>query len=221
MKRIITVLILVVTFATLTACGSNAQKNQSSSSSERNTETDAAEGTENTAETDTTTTDATGTNSNMLVVYFSWSGNTKEVAELIQSQTGADIFEITPKTPYTDDYNAVVDQAQEEQSDNARPVIAGTIENIESYDTILLGYPNWWGDMPMILYSFLDDYDLSGKTIAPFVTSSSSGLSNTVHSIQTEEPKATVTEGLSVREDDLDSAQSAVSEWLSELGLVN
>ena len=99
-----------------------------------------------------------------------------------------------------------------------RPALSTQIDNIDDYDTIFLGYPIWWGDMPMALYTFLDEYDLSGKTIAPFVTSGGSGLSGTPSKIEDEEPNATVTEGLSVRDSNSENSQSAVSEWLSEIG---
>ena len=159
------------------------------------------------------------TGSKSLVVYFSWSGNTENVAKSIQSQTDSDIFEIVPATPYSNDYDTVVDLAQAEQRENARPAIADSIENITDYDVIYVGYPNWWGDMPMILYTFFDAYDLSGKTIAPFCTSGGSGLSNTVNEIKGLEPNATVTDGLHVGSGASSNPDSAVSEWLSEIGL--
>ena len=86
-------------------------------------------------------------------MYFSWSGNTESVANEIQTQTGVDIFEIIPAEPYTDDYNTLLDIAQDEQANNARPAIAEIVQNFEQYDVVYLGYPNWWGDMPMILRS--------------------------------------------------------------------
>lgn len=95
------------------------------------------------------------TDTKSLIVYFSWSGNTKNLAQTIQSQTNADIFEIEAVVPYGDDYDTVVDLAQEEQRADARPAITNQIENINEYDVIYVGYPNWWGDMPMILYTFL------------------------------------------------------------------
>ena len=153
-----------------------------------------------------------------LIVYFSHSGNTESVAKEIQNQTGADIFEIVPETPYTDDYNTLLDVAQDEKSRDARPSISGTIENLENYNVIYLGYPNWWADMPMIVYTFLDTYDLSGKTIAPFVTSGGSGFSNTIDTIKSMEPDAIVTDGLSVRDSDAGNSADAVTDWLSELG---
>ena len=159
------------------------------------------------------------TGSKSLVVYFSWSGNTENVAKSIQSQTDSDIFEIVPATPYSDDYDAVVDLAQAEQSEDARPAIADSIENIADYDVIYVGYPNWWGDMPMILYTFFDSYDFSDKTVAPFCTSSGSGLSDTVNAIKELEPNAAVTEGLHIGSGASSNPDDAVSEWLSEIGL--
>ena len=148
------------------------------------------------------------------------SGKRRElpVANEIQTQTGADVFEIVPEEPYTDDYDALLDIAQEEQQNDARPAIAGNIENIENYEVIYLGFPNWWGDMPMILYSFLDDYDLSGKTIAPFVTSGGSGFSGTISVIENMEPGATVLEGLSLGSSEAADSGNAVAQWLSSIG---
>lgn len=154
-----------------------------------------------------------------LVVYFSWSGNTESVALEIQNQTGADTFRLIPAEPYTDDYDELLDIAQEEQRNGARPAISGSIENFDSYEVVYLGYPNWWGDMPMILYSFLDDYDLSGKRIVPFVTSGGSGFSNTISTIKSMEPGADVLDGLSLGSSQAASPGDAVADWLSGLGL--
>lgn len=154
-----------------------------------------------------------------LVVYFSWSGNTKNVAEAIQAQTDSDIFEIVPTVPYSDDYDTVVNFAQEEQRNNARPAISENIENIEQYDIIYVGFPNWWGDMPMILYTFFDTYDLSGKTVALFCTSGGSGLSNTVNEVKSLEPDATVTEGLHIGSGSASAPDALVTEWLNRIGV--
>lgn len=153
-----------------------------------------------------------------LVVYFSHTGNTENVANFIHEAVGGDIVKLETEEPYTDNYNDLLDIAQEEKRENARPALSTKIDNIEQYDTIFLGYPIWWGDMPMALYTFLDEYDLSGKTIAPFVTSGGSGLSGTPSNIQEEEPNATVTEGLSVRDTNSENSQNQVNEWLSEIG---
>ena len=157
-------------------------------------------------------------NGNVLVVYFSHTGNTENVANFIHEAVGGDIIKLETEEQYTDNYNDLLDIAQEEQNDNARPALSTQIDNIDDYDTIFLGYPIWWGDMPMALYTFLDEYDLSGKTIAPFTTSGGSGLSGTPSNIEDEEPNATVTEGLSVRDSSSKNSQSAVNEWLSEIG---
>ena len=156
-----------------------------------------------------------------LVVYFSRSGNTESVAERIAERTGADVFEIVTVQDYPEDYNELLDFARNEQRENARPELAEHIEDMDIYDVIFLGYPNWWGDMPMPLYSFLDEYDLSGKTIMPFVTSGGSGFSRTIRSIEDAEPDATVLEGLSIRDRRVGdiSTDRAIEEWIDESGL--
>ena len=154
------------------------------------------------------------------MVYFSWSGNTENVANSIKDQIGSDIFEIVPQTSYSDDYDTVVDLAREEQRTDARPEISGSIDNIAQYDVIYVGYPNWWGDMPMILYTFFDTYDLSGKTVVPFVTSGGSGFSDTISTIRRLESGASVLEGLSLISSLASDPGSDVADWLTGLGLV-
>lgn len=153
-----------------------------------------------------------------LIVYFSWSGNTEAVAQEIQNQTGADLFEIVPAEPYTDDYDELLDIAREEQSSDARPAIADTVD-LSGYDTVYLGFPNWWGDMPMIIYTFLDEYDLSGKTVAPFNTSGGSGFSGSLDTMAEMEPDAEITEGLSLGSDEAEDCADAVADWLNSIGL--
>ena len=146
-------------------------------------------------------------------------GNTQYVAQLIQEMTGGDIFRIVPQTPYPTDHRTLVDLAKEEQNENARPVIAGTV-NLAAYDTIFLGYPNWWGDMPMILYTFLEQYDFSGKTIIPFCTHGGSGFSRTIQTMQGKQPNATVIrDGYALSRSRMERAPSGVAEWLKEVGL--
>ena len=115
--------------------------------------------------------------------------------------------------------NNTAASSAEEQDENARPAIAGQIENLDQYDTVFIGYPNWWGDMPMILYSFFDNYDFSGKTIIPFNTHGGSGFSNTIHTIAEMEPEATVNEdGFTVSRNNVQEAESDILNWLGELG---
>lgn len=221
MRNLLTFILCCTMLFLLTACGG------SSESETDNTEISSAEETmqENTAEAKTETPaeneadEQTETGSSSLVVYFSWSGNTRTIANEIASQTGADIFELTPVTPYSTNYNTVLDEAKAEQNENARPEISGSIDNFDSYDVIYIGFPNWWGDMPMILYSFLDDYDLSGKTIAPFVSSGGSGFSNTLSTIAENEPEAEITEGLSLSSAESENPEQAVTEWLDNISI--
>lgn len=158
-------MVLTLLFS-LAACSNNGANEESSSptqqssnqsstpTEESNSQSDSSQPVEESNNSSDSST-PTETGSKSLVVYFSWSGNTENVAKSIQSQTDSDIFEIVPASPYSDDYDTVVDLAQEEQRNNARPAISGKIENLGQYDVIYVGFPNWWGDMPMILYTFL------------------------------------------------------------------
>ena len=197
----------------------NTVQNQASSENqEDNQEVGQVANNETNTNTEENQNNQENENGNVLVVYFSHTGNTENVANFIHEAVGGDIVKLETEEPYTDNYNDLLDIAQEEQRENARPALSTKIDNIDQYDTIFLGYPIWWGDMPMAIYTFLDEYDLSGKTIAPFVTSGGSGLSGTPGDIADEEPNATVTEGLSVRDSNSENSQSAVNEWLSEIG---
>ena len=157
--------------------------------------------------------------SSVLIAYFSWSGNTEQVAQIIQQETGGDLFEITPATPYTDDYNELLDIAQQEQSDDARPELAGQVENWEQYDTIFVGYPNWWSDAPMAVYTFVESCDWDGKTLVPFNTSASGGFGRSLSGLEESASGAAILEGISFTERTLGDAQSEVPAWLDELGL--
>lgn len=151
-----------------------------------------------------------------LVLYFSMSGNTETVANFIHDEVGGDIVKLETVKNYPSDYNDLVDYAQEEQRKNERPELKTKI-NVDDYDVIFLGYPNWWGDMPMPIYTFLDEYDLSGKVIAPFITHGGSGLSGTPSNIQDEEKNATVTEGLAVSGSNAKNSKGTVENWLSKI----
>lgn len=154
-----------------------------------------------------------------LVAYFSWSGNTQQMAEIIAQETGADLFEIATATPYTDDYNELLDIAQQEQGEDARPELNAQVENWDSYDTIFVGYPNWWSDAPMAVYTFLESYDFTGKTLIPFNTSASGGFGRSLTGIEESAVGATILEGLDLTEGELGDAQNRVTTWLDSLGL--
>lgn len=153
--------------------------------------------------------------SRALIAYFSKTGNTEEVANRIQELTGAALFRIETVTPYPQDYTQTTQVAREELEENARPEIAGTVENMEQYDVIYLGYPIWWHEAPMAVYTFLESYDLSGKTIVPFCTSGGSEIEETLPMLQEAVAGAQVRQGLTA-----DGPQD-VEPWLRELGLLD
>jgi flavodoxin len=154
-----------------------------------------------------------------LIAYFSWGGNTRSVAEQIQRAVGGDLFEIKTVKPYPAEYRPATEVAKQEQDADARPELAARVNGVNSYGVVLLGYPNWWGTIPMPLYTFLESYDFSGKTILPFCTNGGSGLGRSVSDIQKLCPKATVGEGLAIRTEHAKSAQNDVTAWLRKQGL--
>lgn len=154
------------------------------------------------------------------VAYFSWGGNTEGIAEEIQSQTGADLFEITLVNPYSTDYNTVLDEAQRDQNEQARPELAIHVENMEEYDTILLGYPNWWASIPMPIASFLEEYDFSGKTIIPFCSHGGGRFGQSLTAIAKLVPNATMGEALAVHYSGGSSLPADVTEWLKTNGIL-
>ncbi|HIV99704.1 MAG TPA: NAD(P)H-dependent oxidoreductase [Candidatus Desulfovibrio intestinipullorum] len=152
-----------------------------------------------------------------LVVYFSRSGNTRKVAQLIHSQVGGDLVELKTLQPYPEDYDACVDQAKKEQEQQARPELATQIADMDRYRTIFVGYPNWWGTMPMALFTFFEKYDFSGKTIAPFCTHGGSRMGRSEDDIRRLCPKARVLRGLAVRGRSAASAGKDVEAWLGSI----
>ncbi len=146
-------------------------------------------------------------------------GRVRAVADMIAEETGGTLFSIRTSVEYPEDGGALIDYAAGEQDANARPELTTHIENLDDYDTVFIGYPNWWGDMPMVLYSFFDEYDFAGKTIIPFNVHNGSRFSRTIETIQELEPEATVvTDGFTVNESDVADAQEDVASWLQGLG---
>ena len=218
MKRFFALMLAVTMMLALAACGTSVPAESAS---------------EGDSEAANSTNVQTG-GSHMLVAYFSLAGeqygvgvieegNTSIIAHMIAEQTGADLFEIEVVTPYPTSHSELLEVSQQEMSDNARPEIAGTVDNMDDYDTIFIGYPNWWGDMPMIVYNFLESYDLSGKTIVPFCTHGGSGLSNTESTIA-DITGGTMKDGFAIpgttAQNDRDTARSKVTQWLKEGGFV-
>lgn len=219
MKKVVSILLGFALMFVFVACNNGANHEGASTPTPQRNETTPTPAEELGSKAPASPTphpDPTVANVKALVVYFSWSGNTKNVAEAIQAQTHADILEIVPVVPYSDDYDTVLEMVREEQRVDARPAIANNIANMEEYGVIYVGYPIWWGNMPMILHTFFESYDMSGKTIAPFCTSGGSGLSNTVNMIKELAPNATVIEGLHIGSSSVSNSEQAVSDWLAK-----
>jgi flavodoxin len=156
---------------------------------------------------------------NMLVAYFSWSGNTRNIAKEIHSLVGGDIFEIEPVKAYSSDYNTCLDEAKREQQAQARPALKTHVTDMTKYDVIFLGYPNWWASIPMPIASFLEEYDLSGKTIIPFSSHGGGRLGQSVSAIAKLSPQSKILEALSVHYSGGRSLRNDISVWLKKIGI--
>lgn len=219
--------ILAVMLLGLTACGTAST--DTGSSDIRSNDTEVMSKSVDTATEEVKTLD--NADSKSLVVYFSRSGenwnvgtvekgSTQLVAEYIADKTGAEIYRIEPVTPYPDSYSEMLKVAEEEQKENKRPEIKTTVDNWEQYDRIYLGYPIWDGDMPMIVYSFLESQDFSGKIIYPFDTHGGSGLAGTVDNIKNSAAGADVMDGLGILGEDVqkdfNSLTDTIDSWLDK-----
>ena len=238
MKKALSLLLAVLLFA-LSGCGNAAapqpsETDKSSAQAKQNTET--APESESIDHSETTVAD-TDRSSDVLVIYFSRTGeqytvgvidkgNTAIVAEMIAEETGAELFEVLPEEdyyPYT--YNELTDVAKKEQNEKARPAYQGTLPDLGAYSTIFIGAPVWWGDWPMIMYTVFESNDFSGKTLIPFSTHEGSGLSGFDKKLQSSCQDAEVLKGLAVRGNDAqnnqDKVRESVNSWLKELGFGN
>ncbi len=222
-----------------TGCGSSsAKKNQT-------TKNDSAEKSSDINSSSNAVTEAVQNNTdneNILIAYFSVPenvdtdgidansgasivvknkdvlGNMQYMAMTIQEAIGGELFRIETKEKYPLEHETLVNQAKEEQNEEVRPELATHIENVEQYDMIFLGYPNWWGDMPQPLYTFLEEYDFSGKTIIPFNSHGGSGFSNTIEEIKKLQPNATVRDdGLSISRNDVADSEQEITDWAKGL----
>lgn len=146
-------------------------------------------------------------------------GNTQYVAAIIAEATGSDLFEIKTVYTYPGSHKALIDAAKVEIDNNARPKLATHIENLKDYDVVFVGFPNWWYDMPMPLYTFFDEYDFGGKTIIPFCTHGGSRFSGAIKTIRELEPKATVLDGYAIARDRVADSKDGVLKWLEKKGM--
>ena len=248
MKRILPWFLAGALLLSLAACGSEAEESGQNSSavplssfSQAEVETDSAA---ETSSSDTEEAVSQLSGSNILIAYFTMPedvdtegadavtgasivvedgevlGNVEFLATIIQDTVGGDLFQIETVQQYPLEHDALVDQAAQEQDENARPELATHIDDLGQYDTIFLGYPNWWGDLPMPLYTFLEEYDLSGKTIIPFCPHGGSGFSRTESTIAQMQPGATVSEnGLTISRNDVADSHDQIAQWAAGLGL--
>lgn len=240
LKRLFSIMLAVVVISSMfTGCGSSsAKKNQT-------TKNDSAEKSSDINSSSNAVTEAVQNNTdneNILIAYFSVPenvdtdgidansgasivvknkdvlGNMQYMAMTIQEAIGGELFRIETKEKYPLEHETLVNQAKEEQNEEVRPELATHIENVEQYDMIFLGYPNWWGDMPQPLYTFLEEYDFSGKTIIPFNSHGGSGFSNTIEEIKKLQPNATVRDdGLSISRNDVADSEQEITDWAKGL----
>ena len=154
-----------------------------------------------------------------MVAYFSWSGNTRRIATQIRDQVGCDIFEIASVDTYPTDYDECVEQARQELERQHRPGLKSELPDLGSYDVVFIGYPNWWGTIPMPVATFLSKCDSADKTIAPFCAHGGGGLERSVADIKKLCPRATVLDGLAVGGGHVRHAQNEIAVWLRKTGM--
>jgi flavodoxin len=159
-------------------------------------------------------------NRKILVAYFSHTGNTRELARYIQQQTGGDMFEIIPITPYSDDNDEAHAQARRDRDSRERPSLKTRIENMAQYDTIFLGFPVWLGTIPVPVAAFLEAYDFSGKRIIPFRSYGNHDSGQSDSAIKTLCSRSTILEALSVKRENVRTSSAAVSVWLRKIGII-
>jgi flavodoxin len=203
MKKILLLVLSSLMIFSLTACG-NSRAPDSTSSSQQAEVTVTNKDTEVSAKT--------LKDKKILVAYFSHSGNTKRVAEQIHKLVGGDMHEIKTVVPYPTDYNECVEVAKKEKETNARPELSTKVDNMASYDVIFVGYPIWW-TVPMPIYTFLESYNLSGKTVIPFCTSYSGDIAKTMPAIKSLCPNSNILEGITAND------ASKIEPWLSKIGM--
>lgn len=214
MKKILAIAMMVVFTLSLAACGNSGTQPEESTMSSQPEVTTQSEN-----ETPDATEGSPQPEGNILIAYFSKTGNTETVANMIANVTGGELFKVETVTPYPDDYDETVDIAREEQDNDARPELSTHVEDMSQYDVIYLGYPNWWGTMPQAMFTFLEEYDFSGKTIIPFCTHGGSALGRSESDIAELVPDAELLEGLAVSGSSADSAEADVQAWIGGLNL--
>ena len=239
MKKISVIALVATMTLTLSACGN---KSQTEDTANNNSRIEQSADTESTSETESAVDENVQTgDSHILIAYFSVMetdgidtmssasrvvkgdermGNNEYIAKTIQKETGGDLFQIKTVQDYPTTHDDLLEYAYDEKSEDARPELEGQIENLDQYDTIFIGYPNWNADLPMPLYTFLEEYDFSRKTIIPFTSHGGSGFSRTVQTISELQPDADISnKGLSISRNDVADSEKEVTDWVKDLGL--
>ena len=245
MKRSVALLVLLALLCSLTACGGNPTTQSVSDVPESSQNAEEIPDTPLNTDPPTVSQSSGETgNSNILIAYFTWAdntvvedpssvdvdattsasvlapGNAAKLASWIQQEVGGDLHSIVVEEPYSSDYDECLDRAADEKADNARPALASHVDNMEDYDIVFLGFPNWWYTLPMPVLTFVEEYDWSGKTVVPFVTHGTGGLSSTIRDLTAALPEdATILEPIGVYRPEVDDSQSAVQEWIAGLDL--
>ncbi len=216
MKRTVSILVIVLlTLSLFGGCGSRKAPAQSPETAP------PADVSEPGGDTDSETSGAPRESGDVIVVYFSCTGNTKPLAGYIQDELNADIYEIVPKEPYTAadiDYNTDCRASREQQDPSARPAIAGELPDLSGYGTVYLGYPIWYGQAPKIMYTFLESMDLSGKTVIPFCTSGSSPVGTSAENLHASAPDAQWKDGARFA---AGTSKKEIKEWLNTMNAQN
>ena len=217
MKRIVTGVFILFLVGLCTACGNNVLQNSKTDS--ENPQSDTQIEADEAASNEESEAQEIVEKKEFLIAYFSRTGNTKELAEEISSQTGGELFEIVPTEPYPADYDETVERFRRERDENARPTIANSVKDMAHYDVIFIGFPNWGDDMPHIVYTFLEQYDFTGKTIVPFCTNGGGGFGNSIEGLSRTCPNSKIFESFECSVNGLQSENGNIAEWLGSLGL--
>ena len=245
MKRPVALLVLLTLLCSLTVCGGNPTSQSISDVPESSQNAEEIPDTPLNTDPPTVSQSSGETgNSNILIAYFTWAdntvvedpssvdvdattsasvlapGNAAKLASWIQQEVGGDLHSIVVEEPYSSDYDQCLDRAADEKADNARPALASHVDNMEDYDIVFLGFPNWWYTLPMPVLTFVEEYDWSGKTVVPFVTHGTGGLSSTIRDLTAALPEdVTILEPIGVYRPEVDASQSAIQEWIAGLDL--
>ena len=219
MKKILVFLMILAMVTCLFACGKSSKDAEDKTTKNETTN-------ETIKEKSSTTKNESKTEHKILVVYFSATHTTQGVAKKIADVLNADLYEIKPQDPYTDedlDYNNDKSRSTVEMNDpDARPAIAGSVKNMEQYKTVFLGYPIWWGEAPRILSTFVESYDFSGKNVYLFSTNGGSGLAGTVSTITSKLSSAKVnSNAFKLNRNSMEQAPTEVEKWLKEINVID